>query len=76
MSNPTRSKSSELVYNFPIEAPFMVLHIDAYMAGKHTGFKGSETYLVACCELIATSSPEIITIQCWLRDYVATSTKD
>ena len=27
----------------------MVLHIDAYMAGKHTGFEGSETYLVACC---------------------------
>ena len=29
LSNPTKSKSSELVYNFPIEAPFMVMHVDA-----------------------------------------------
>jgi hypothetical protein len=49
LSNPTKIKSSELVYNFPIEAPFMVLHVDAYMAGSHTGFEGSEMYLVACC---------------------------
>ncbi len=49
LSNPTKSKSSKLVYNFPIEAPFMVLHVDAYMAGSHTGFEGSEMYLVACC---------------------------
>jgi hypothetical protein len=49
LSNPTRAKSSKLVYNFPIEAPFMVLHVDAYMAGHHLGFEGSETYLVACC---------------------------
>ena len=27
----------------------MVLHVDAYMAGSHTGFEGSEVYLVACC---------------------------
>ncbi len=33
LSNPTKAKSSELVYNFPIEAPFMVLHVDVYMAG-------------------------------------------
>jgi hypothetical protein len=26
----------------------MVLHVDAYMAGSHTGFEGSEMYLVAC----------------------------
>ena len=38
LSNPTKSKSSELVYNFPIEAPFIVMHVDAYMAGAHSGF--------------------------------------
>ncbi len=27
----------------------MVLRVDAYMAGRHSGFEGSETYLVACC---------------------------
>ena len=49
LSNPTKAKSSELVYNFPIEAPFLVLHVDAYMAGAHSGFEGSKLYLIACC---------------------------
>jgi hypothetical protein len=47
--NPTKSKSSKLVYNFPIEAPFMVVHVDACMAGFHAEFEGSKMYLVACC---------------------------
>jgi hypothetical protein len=47
LANPTHSKSAKLVYNFPIEAPMMVLHIDGYSAGKQAGFKGSETYLIA-----------------------------
>ncbi len=49
LANPTKSKSWELVYNFPIKAPFLVLHVNAYSAGAHTGFKGSHVYLVACC---------------------------
>jgi hypothetical protein len=51
LANPTNSKSAELVYNFPIEAPMMVLHINGYSAGKQIGFKGSETYLIACCRM-------------------------
>jgi len=49
LANPTLSKSSELVYNFPIEAPFLVMHFDAYAAGKHAGFEGSECYLLGSC---------------------------
>jgi hypothetical protein len=49
LANPTKSKSSELIYQFPIEAPFLVLFIDAYSAGKHSSFEGFEVYLVACC---------------------------
>ncbi len=49
LSNPTKCKSSKLVYNFPINAPFLVLHVDAYQAGSHSGFEGSDMYLVACC---------------------------
>ncbi len=49
MSNPTKSKSSKLAYNFPVKAPFMVLHVDVYMARSHTGFEGSDMYLVTCC---------------------------
>ncbi len=61
LSNPTKSKSSELVYNFPIEAPFMVMHVDAYMAGAHSGFKGSETYIIACCGMCSFGTREPVT---------------
>jgi hypothetical protein len=49
LTNPTQSKSCESIYNFPIKAPFMVLHIDGYQAGKESGFEGSSYYLIACC---------------------------
>jgi hypothetical protein len=49
LSNPTRGVSSKLVYHFPIEAPFRVLFVDGYSAGKYSGFEGSETYLIAAC---------------------------
>jgi len=32
LSNPTRSRSSELLYNFPIKAPMKVIHINGYAA--------------------------------------------
>ncbi len=49
LSNPTTGRSCELVYNFPIKAPFLVLHVDAYSTGAHPGFEGLDVYLVACC---------------------------
>jgi hypothetical protein len=58
LTNTTKSKSSELVYNFPIEAPFLVLFVDAYSAGKHFSFDGFETYLVACCGMTGFASME------------------
>ncbi len=48
-ANPMKGRSCKLVYNFPIEAPFLVLHVDAYSAGTHPRFEGSDVYLVACC---------------------------
>jgi hypothetical protein len=42
-------KSSELIYNFSIEALMMVLHIDGYQARKELGFEGSSHYLIMCC---------------------------
>jgi hypothetical protein len=56
LANTTKSKSSELVYNFPIEAPFLVLFVDTYSAGKHSSFDGFETYLVACCGMTGFAS--------------------
>ncbi len=61
LANQTKAKSSELIYNFLIEAPFLVLHLDAYMAGKHSGFEGSETYLVACCGMCTFGALEPVT---------------
>jgi hypothetical protein len=49
LTNPTRAKLHKLIYNFPIEAPFLVLHIDGYQAGQALGFKGLLHYLIACC---------------------------
>ncbi len=59
-SNRTKSKSSKLVYNFPIKAPFLVLFIDAYSAGKHSSFDGLEVYLIACCGVTGLASIEPI----------------
>jgi hypothetical protein len=60
LANPTKSKSSELVYQFPIEAPFLVLFVDAYSAGKHSSFDGFEVYLVACCGMTGFATMEPI----------------
>jgi hypothetical protein len=60
LANPTKSKSYKLVYNFPIKAPFFVLHVDSYSAGTHTGFKGSHVYLVACCSMCTFGALEPI----------------
>jgi hypothetical protein len=60
LENPTKSKSSELVYNFPIEAPFLVLFVDAYSAGKHSSFDGFEVYLIACCGMTGFATMEPI----------------
>ncbi len=48
LANPT-NKSSELVNHFPINAPFKVLFVDGYSAGRQSSFKGDKTYLIACC---------------------------
>ena len=60
LSNLTCSTSLELVYHFPIDAPFWVLFVDGYSAGKHSGFKGSEVYLIAACGMTGFSVMEPI----------------
>jgi hypothetical protein len=58
LANPTCGKSSKLVYNFPVEAPFLVMHFDAYFAGKHIGFEGSNAYLIGCCKMCSFACME------------------
>jgi hypothetical protein len=57
-THPTKSKSFELVYNFPIEAPFLVLFVDAHSAEKHSSFDVFDMYLVACCGMTGFASME------------------
>jgi hypothetical protein len=61
LANPTCGKSSELIYNFPIKAPFLVMFFNAYSAGKHSGFEGSECYLIGCCGMCRFACMEPIT---------------
>jgi hypothetical protein len=48
------------IYNFPIEAPFLVMFFDAYSAGKHASFDGSECYLIGCCGMCSFACMEPI----------------
>jgi hypothetical protein len=57
----TKGKSSKLVYNFSTEAPFRVLHVDAYSAGAHSGFEGSTSYLIGCCGMFSFGILEPVT---------------
>ena len=41
LENLTHSKFSVLDYNFPVEAPIVVMHSNAYAAGKYASFEGS-----------------------------------
>jgi hypothetical protein len=61
LANPTNSKSAELIYHFPIEAPMMVLHINGYSAGKQVGFEGSKMYIIACCGMCTFAAMEAVT---------------
>ncbi len=60
LANPTKGRSSELIYQFPIKAPFLVLFVDTYYAGKHSSFEGFEVYLVACCGMTGFAAMEPI----------------
>ena len=60
LANPIKSKSPELVYNFPIKAPFLVLFINAYSEGRHSSIDGSKAYLIACCGMSGFASMEPI----------------
>ena len=39
----------------------MVIHFNAYAAGKHSGFEGSHVYLIGCCGMCSFACMEPIT---------------
>ena len=62
LSNITQSRSSDLVYSFPIEAPMRVLFLDVYAAGVEFNFDGTKHYLIGACGMcsfaICEATPE------------------
>jgi hypothetical protein len=58
LANSIHRESSELVYNFPVKAPFLVMHFDVYVTGKHVGFEGSDAYLIGCCGMCSFACME------------------
>ena len=51
-------KISELIYKFPIEAPFLSPHVDVFKAGAHLNFERSDTYLIAACGMTTFAACE------------------
>jgi hypothetical protein len=39
-----------IIYHFPFEAPFRVLFVDAFYAGKYSSLEGSKTILLPLAE--------------------------
>eukprot|EP00956_Cyclotella_meneghiniana_P009859 scaffold13641_cov42-Cyclotella_meneghiniana.AAC.3 len=51
LTNPGIRKSAELVYNFPVTEPMVVLHVDCYQAGAIKTYDNVSAYLVAGCNM-------------------------
>eukprot|EP01082_Thalassiosira_pseudonana_P008343 g7453.t1 g7453 contig24:661092-664348(-) len=58
LSNANVRRSSELVYNFPMDAPMLVLHVDGYSLGKIESYEGTTSYLVAACGMTGFTAIE------------------
>jgi hypothetical protein len=58
LANRHRSRAKELVYGFPITAPFFVIHADGYSAGAGKNFDGESTYLITCCGMTGFAAVE------------------
>ena len=49
LANAKVSPSRELVWNFPIDAPMTVLHVDGYQVGANINFASDKGFLLAAC---------------------------
>ena len=58
LSNITKNRSADLVYNFPIKTPMKVLFVDIYVAGADFNFIGTKHYLIAACGMASFAMAE------------------
>ena len=61
MANLTNSPSKDLVYNFPVDAPMSVLHVDGYTVGANINFAGDKGFLIAACGMSTFAVAEPVT---------------
>ena len=58
LANADIHPSRDLVYNFPIDGPMTVLHVDGYQVGAEINFAGDRIFLVACCGMCTFAAVE------------------
>eukprot|EP00956_Cyclotella_meneghiniana_P028882 scaffold68484_cov41-Cyclotella_meneghiniana.AAC.4 len=63
LSNPTIKRSAELVYNFPVDSPMQVLHIDNYKAGALKTHDGVISYISVACNMTGFGVLEGVTCE-------------
>jgi hypothetical protein len=51
LKNHSARPSSELLYSFPIDAPFMTIHADLWVPGKTNSFEGYTGLMVVMCHM-------------------------
>ncbi len=61
LSNPTHSRSADLVYNFPTTAQILVLKVDIYNVRSHQSFDGKTDHFIAACSIKGFACCESIT---------------
>jgi hypothetical protein len=58
LANSIHNKSSELTYSFPIDAPFRVIHADAWTLGTDLSFSGDKSFMIVNCGMTAYVATE------------------
>ena len=48
----------ELIYSFPVDEPFKVIHADVYTIGSELGFSGHKNFMVVICGLCTFACQE------------------
>ena len=51
LGNPLIRHSRELIYSFPVDKPFKVIHADVFTIGADLGFSGHKIFMVIVCGL-------------------------
>ncbi len=58
LRNHNSRPRSELIYSFPIDAPFLTIHADVWVPGKTTSFDGYVGLMIVMCHMTAFAAME------------------